>query len=92
MPQVIKVGAYVVFFWLDESRPIEPVHVHVAEGVPRANATKIWLTQSGKTILATRHTEIAAVELRKLLRIIEANADLIREKWLEYFGEIRYFC
>ena len=47
---------------------------------------------SGKTILATRHTEIAAVELRKLLRIIEANADLIREKWLEYFGEIRYFC
>ena len=92
MPQVIKVGAYVVFFWLDEGRPIEHVHVHVAEGVPRANATKIWLTQSGKTILATRQTEIAAVELRKLLRIIEANADLIREKWLEYFGEIRYFC
>lgn len=42
--------------------------MHVAEGVPRANATKIWLTQSGKTILANRHTEIPAVELRKLLR------------------------
>ena len=66
--------------------------MHVAEGVPRANATKIWLTQSGKTILANRHTEIPAGELRKLLRVIEANADLIREKWLEYFGELRYFC
>lgn len=40
MPQVIKVGAYVIFFWLDEGRPLEPVHVHVAVGVPRANATK----------------------------------------------------
>ena len=92
MPQVIKVGSYVIFFWLDEGMPLEPVHVHVAEGVPRANATKIWLTQSGKTVLANRHTEISAVELRKLLRVIEANADLIREKWLEYFGELRYFC
>ena len=92
MPQVIKVGSYVIFFWLDEGRPLEPVRVHVAEGVPRANATKIWLTQSGKTILANRHTEIPAVELRKLLRVREANADLIREKWLEYFGELRYFC
>lgn len=92
MPQVIKVGAYVIFFWLDEGHPLEPVHVHVAEGVPRANATKIWLTQSGKTILANRHSEIPPVELRKLLRVIEANADLIREKWLEYFGEMRYFC
>jgi len=92
MPQVIKIGSYVIFFWLDEGRPLEPVHVHVAEGVPKANATKIWLTQSGKTILANRHTEIPAVELRKLLRVIEANADLIREKWLEYIGELRYFC
>jgi hypothetical protein len=38
MPQVIKVGSYVIFFWLDEGMPLEPVHVHVAEGVPRANA------------------------------------------------------
>jgi hypothetical protein len=43
-------------------------------------------------VLANRHTEISAVELRKLFRVIEANADLIREKWLEYFEELRYFC
>ena len=92
MPQVIKIGAYVIFFWLDEGRPLEPIHVHIAEGVPRANATKVWLTQSGKAVLASRHSEIPAAELRKLIRVVEANADLIREKWSDYFGELRYFC
>lgn len=92
MPQVIKIGAYVIFFWLDEGRPLEPIHVHIAEGVPRANATKVWLTQSGKAVLASRHSEIPAAELRKLIRVVEANVDLIREKWSDYFGELRYFC
>jgi hypothetical protein len=92
MPQVIKIGAYVIFFWLDEGRPLEPIHVHIAKGVPRANATKVWLTQSGKAVLASRHSEIPAPELRKLIRVVEANADLIREKWLDYFEELRYFC
>ena len=92
MPQVIKIGPYVIYFWLDEGRPLEPVHVHIAEGVPKANATKVWLTQSGKAMLASRRSEIPAADLRKLIRVIEANADEIREKWLEYFGELRYFC
>ncbi len=92
MPQVIKIGPYVIYFWLDEGRPLEPVHVHIAEGVPKANATKVWLTQSGKAMLASRRSEIPAADLRKLIRVIEANADEIREKWAEYFGELRYFC
>ena len=41
MPQVFKIGGYVIYFWLDEGKPLEPVHVHVAEGVPQENATKI---------------------------------------------------
>ena len=92
MPQVIKIGAYVIYFWMDEGRPLEPIHVHIAEGVPKPNATKVWLTQSGKALLATRHSEIPAAELRKLLRIIEANADEIQARWLDYFDEIRYYC
>ncbi|MBR2698877.1 MAG: DUF4160 domain-containing protein [Clostridia bacterium] len=92
MPQVIKVGSYVIYFWLDEGKPLEPIHVHIAEGVPRPNATKVWLTRSGKAILATRRSEIPTADFRKLVRIVEANADLIRAKWLEYFEEIRYYC
>ena len=34
MPQVFKIGSYWVYFWANENKPLEPVHVHVAEGRP----------------------------------------------------------
>ncbi len=55
MPQVFKVGAYLVYFWSDENDPLEPIHVHVAEGKPRKDGTKIWITKSGKTLLANNN-------------------------------------
>lgn len=33
MPQVFKVGAYWVYFWANEGKPLEPIHVHIAEDV-----------------------------------------------------------
>ena len=41
MPQLFRIGSYWVYFWLDEGAPLEPVHVHVSEGRPTSNATKI---------------------------------------------------
>ena len=32
MPQVFKIGSYWVYFWANENEPLEPVHVHVAQG------------------------------------------------------------
>ena len=92
MPQVIKIGGYVVFFWLDEGKPLEPVHVHIAEGTPAPNATKVWITQNGKTVVAYRRPDISPSDLRKLLRVVEANSEYICQKWIEYFNEIYYFC
>ena len=51
MPQVFKVGPYWVYFWATENEPLEPVYVHVAEGAPTANGTKIWITKAGKCLL-----------------------------------------
>lgn len=48
MPQVFKIAGYTVYFWVNENNPLEPVHVHIAKGVPSPNATKIWITKSGK--------------------------------------------
>lgn len=45
MPQVFKVGSYWVYFWANENEPLEPIHVHVAQGAPNSNATKIWITR-----------------------------------------------
>lgn len=39
MPRVFKIGGYIVYFWINENDPLEPVHVHVCEGVPSPTAT-----------------------------------------------------
>lgn len=53
MPQVFKVGSYWVYFWANENDPLEPVHVHVCQGAPNGNATKIWITRAGASCAIT---------------------------------------
>ena len=56
MPQIFRIGSYIVYFWSNENDPLEPVHVHIAEGRASANATKVWLTSSGKTLLCNNNS------------------------------------
>lgn len=92
MPQIFKIGPYSVYFWSNESKPLEPVHVHVSEGRASANATKIWISSSGKALLCNNDSQIPKAALKNLMRIIEANSLLIINKWYAHFGEIHYFC
>ena len=92
MPQVFKIGSYIFYFWLDEGKPLEPVHIHVAEDAPRENATKIWISKSGRALVANNNSRISEKDLRKLVRLAEANAELIKEAWVKYFDEIYYYC
>ena len=92
MPQIFKVGEYRIYFWTNESNPLEPIHVHVIAGRPQANATKIWITQTGRTILCNNASRIPPYELRRLMKIIEANSDIIIERWLSCFNTISYYC
>ena len=41
MPQIFRVGPYSIYFWSNENNPLEPIHVHIAEGKATANATKV---------------------------------------------------
>lgn len=92
MPQIFRIGSYIVYFWSNENKPLEPIHVHIAEGRASANATKIWLTSSRKALLCNNNSKIPLNELRKMMRIIEANSKEITDKWYAQFGEIRFFC
>lgn len=92
MPQVFKVGSYWVYFWTNEGEPLEPIHVHINEGAPSEHATKIWLTKAGKALLCHNRSKIPEIMLRRLMRLIESRSAEIQKKWLDYFGEIRYFC
>lgn len=92
MPQVFKIGSYWVYFWSNENDPLEPIHVHVSQGNPYGNATKIWITQSGKTLLCNNNSEIPDVTLRNIMRMIEARNSEVVQKWIDYFGSISYYC
>ena len=87
MPQVFKIGGYLVYFWVNENDPLEPVHVHIAEGKPVKNGTKIWLTKAGGCILQNNNSQIPDRQLRYIMQIISARHEMIIGKWKEVFGE-----
>ena len=92
MPQVFKIGSYWVYFWANENQPLEPIHVHVSKGKPVQNATKFWITKSGKCLLANNNSGYDSRTLNFLSKAIEANIDAVEKKWLEFFGEVKYYC
>lgn len=81
-----------MYFWANENKPLEPIHVHVSKGKPVKNATKFWITKSGKCLLANNNSDLDAKTLNYLSRAIEANSGIVVEKWLSFFGEITYYC
>ena len=92
MPQLLRVGPYSVYFWSNENNPLEPIHVHISEGRASANATKLWISSTGKVVVCNNNSNIPERILRNLVRIIEANSAEIIDAWLEHFGEIRFYC
>ena len=92
MPQVFRIGPYWVYFWANESMPLEPVHVHVSEGNPSENATKIWITKAGKCLLCHNNSKIPRRVLNNIMAIIEARSAEVVEKWSAFFREVRYYC
>ena len=52
------------YFWSNESDPLEPVHVHIAEGRATDNGTKVWTTSSGKALLCNNAARIPQNILR----------------------------
>lgn len=92
MPQVFKVGSYWVYFWANENDPLEPIHVHVSQGAPTGSATKIWITKSGGCYLENNNSQIPARVLRNIMDVIEARSDEVIKKWIDFFGQIQYYC
>lgn len=92
MPQLLRIGPYVLYFWPNEMEPLEPVHVHIAEGKATSNATKIWITSAGKALLCNNNSLIPERVLMRLMRVVEANSAEFVKAWREHFGEVSYYC
>ena len=78
MPSLFRLFGYVIFFWSNEGAPLEPVHVHVAKGVPNASATKIWITEAGGCIA--------------IVDVLESRSSYIVAQWNDVFGESKFYC
>lgn len=92
MPQLFKMGSFLIFFWSNEGNPLEPIHVHIAEGRPTENATKVWITRSGKCILCNNNSKIPTKTLRNIMDMIEIRSSFIIQRWKTQFGEASFFC
>lgn len=92
MPQIFKIGPYLVYFWANENDPLEPIHVHITIGTPSGSATKVWITRAGKCLLCHNNSKIPAHVLTNLLAIIEARSQDVIGKWTGFFGEISFYC
>ena len=92
MPQVFRIGSYSVYFWINEGLPLETVHVHISEGVPCKNATKVWITKTGKTLLCNNNSQIPGNKLKIIMEVIEARYKEIVDIWYRKFGKISYYC
>lgn len=92
MPSLFRVGSYLVYFWSNENN--EPIHVHIAQGKPAANATKVWLTKAGGCILDNNNAKIPEHDINKILGLISAQFFWICSAWKEHFSveSIRFFC
>lgn len=76
MPKIFTIKGYIVYIGSNEND--EPVHVHVAKGVPRPNATKIWLTKSGGCVLAKRQDDVPQKDINELMELsLPAFFDLL---------------
>ena len=67
MPRVFKLGPYLVYFWTNEGLPPEPVHVHVTDGVPSKDDTKIWITSAGGAMVCHNKGDIPDHRLHEIL-------------------------
>lgn len=92
MPQIFRMGEYWIYFWTNENMPVEPIHVHIAQGKPAENATKVWITSAGKCLLCNNNSRIPMHTLRNIMRMIEARSTEIKNKWYSYFNEVSYYC
>ena len=75
MPAIAYVKGYRLYFVSFDGS--EPMHVHVRKGNQSA---KVWVAR-----LAFAWSDFKGHENRTILRIVQENQDLIREKWHEHF-------
>lgn len=90
MPNIFTFMGYKIYFWSNENE--EPIHVHICKGKPSPKATKLWISSTGKCLVAVNSSRIPKQDLAKLIQFIEANAGYVYNQWVAMHGVPRFYC
>lgn len=85
MPTLFEIYGYKIYFWSNEGN--EPVHVHISKGKQTADATKIWLPPESNPVLVHNNSKIPQKDLKRLLKSIALNREIIIARWYDYFNQ-----
>ena len=91
MPTFMRIFSYRIYFWSNENEPLEPVHVHISEGNPSANATKYWINSDGSIEQENNNSLIPLKDLRKIEKTLQEYSNDIIDAWTKYFNETPTF-
>ncbi len=78
MPTILILDGYRFFFFSNEGN--ESPHIHVEKS---GAVAKFWLTPE---VSLAKSYGYNSAELNKILKLVEQNSELFKEKWYEYFG------
>lgn len=73
MPTIFRIGPYRFFFFSEERG--EPVHVHV---IREQTEAKFWIRPE---VCIASNDGFKPHELRKIMRLVEANREVIENEW-----------
>jgi len=79
MPEVFRFFGFSFFFY---SKEHEPLHIHV-EG----NGGMAKFEWNGSEFVLTEKQNIKAGDFKKIKTVIDENADIIINRWNEYFNK-----
>lgn len=86
MPQFMKIFGYHIYFWSNENKPLEPIHVHVSKNIG-PNTTKFWIRSDGSTELDNNNSQIPNKDLKKLSQVITVYSEDIIKQWEDFFQQ-----
>jgi len=78
MPTILILDGYRFFFFSNEGNESPHVHVEKADAI-----AKFWLMPE---VSLAKSYGYNSSELNKILKLVEQNSELFKEKWYEYFG------
>lgn len=91
MPQVMQIFSYIIYFWSNEGKPIENLHVHIAKR-PTKDGTKVWILSDGSVSLEHNKSKIPSKTLKRIMAAISNYHEEIEQAWLKHFQikEVHY--